>query len=187
MTFEDRRGDFDAVARPLWSRAAAGDEQAYRSLLQLVARRLRAQLRRRLVDRPADLEDVVQDTLLALHLQRGAYDPALPLSAWVLAIARHKLVDHWRRHGRHDVARVALDDLGDDEPAQPPVDPGTPRDLERLLGLLPAAQQRAIRLTKLQGLSVAEAARQTGASESAIKVQVHRGLRLLAGVVRGKA
>ncbi len=59
------------------------------------------------------------------------------------------------------------------------------RDLARLLRELPDSQRQAIELTKLEGLSVAEASERTGASESAIKVQVHRGLKRLAALVKG--
>jgi len=61
---------------------------------------------------------------------------------------------------------------------------GTRRDLAKLLQTLPEAQRQAIALTKLDGLSVAEAAQRTGASVSAIKVQVHRGLKRLAALVK---
>ena len=174
----------EAALKPLWLRAQAGDEVAYRQALQLLAGRLRAYLRRRLVALPDEVEDLVQETLLALHLQRGTYDPTLPVSAWAVAIARHKLVDLWRRRGRRDDLHEAIDDVDERLLASEPEEAGTRRDLQALLEALPPAQQQAIVLTKLQGLSVAEAATRTGASESAIKVQVHRGLKRLAALVR---
>ena len=127
----------------------------------------------------------MQETLLALHLQRGTYDPALPVSAWVLAIARHKLVDLWRRRGRQEALHDPIDDVDENALSAPEVEGGTQRDLARLLDALPEAQRRAIVLTKIEGLSVAEASQRTGATESAIKVQVHRGLKRLAAVVKG--
>lgn len=177
-------GDLESVLKPLWLRAQAGDEAAYRRCLGLLAARLRAYLRRRLATRPDEVEDLVQETLLALHLQRGTYDASLPVSAWAVAIARHKLVDLWRRHGRRDGLHDAIDDVDERLLAVEPEDGGAGRDLERLLEELPAAQRQAIVLTKVEGLSVAEAAARAGASESAIKVQVHRGLRRLAALVR---
>lgn len=177
--------DFETALRPLWLRAQAGDEAAYREALQRIATRLRAYLRRRLQSLPDDLEDLVQETLLALHLQRGTYDPALPVSAWVLAIARHKLVDLWRRRGRHEALHDPLDDVDEARLIQPEPEAGTARDLALLLAALPPAQRDAIVLTKIEGLSVAEASARTGASESAIKVQVHRGLKRLAALVQG--
>jgi len=102
---------FEAVLRPLWLRAQAGDETAYRDALGRIAERLRGYLRRRMQAAPDEVEDLVQEVLLALHLQRGSYDPRLPVSAWVLAIARHKLVDLWRRRGRDNYVSAPLDEV----------------------------------------------------------------------------
>lgn len=165
-------------------RAQAGDETAYRESLVRIAARLRAYLRRRLQGLPDEVEDLVQDILLALHLHRGTYDPAVPVSAWVLAIARHKLVDLWRRRGRRDDLHDALDDVDPSALMAAPADGEAQRDLGKLLDRLPAAQRDAILLIKVEGLSVAEASLRTGASESAIKVQVHRGLKRLSRLVK---
>ena len=184
MPVDARHGDFESALKPLWLRAQSGDDVAYRQCLAWLATRLRGYLKRRLSGLPDEVEDLVQETLLALHLQRGTYDPALPVSAWALAIARHKLVDLWRRRGRRDHLHDAIDDVDEQLLAAEPDDGGARRDLDVLFDALPPAQQQAIRLTKLEGLSVAEAAAHTGASESAIKVQVHRGLKRLAALVR---
>jgi RNA polymerase sigma-70 factor (ECF subfamily) len=184
MPTDGSPGDFESALKPLWLRAQSGDDVAYRQCLGLLAGRLRAYLKRRLSAFPDEVEDLVQETLLALHLQRGTYDPALPVSAWAVAIARHKLVDLWRRRGRRDSLHDAIDDVDEQLLAAEPDDGGARRDLEVLLQDLPQAQRQAIVLTKLEGLSVAEAAERTGASESAIKVQVHRGLKRLAALVR---
>ena len=185
MSVDDSPGDFESALKPLWLRAQSGDDAAYRQALGLLASRLRSYLKRRLSGLPDEVEDLVQETLLALHLQRGTYDPKLPVSAWAVAIARHKLVDLWRRRGRRDSLHDAIDDVDEQLLAAEPDDGGARRDLETLFDALPQAQRQAIVLTKLEGLSVAEAAARTGASESAIKVQVHRGLKRLAALVRG--
>lgn len=180
-----RLDELEAALKPLWLRAQAGDEAAYRDSLERIATRLRGYLRRRMQRLPDEVEDLVQETLLALHLQRGTYDPALPVTAWVLAIARHKLVDLWRRRGRQDDLHEAIDDVDEALLVAVPQAGDARRDLEQLLLALPEAQRRAIVLTKVEGLSVAEASQHTGASESAIKVQVHRGLKALARLVQG--
>jgi RNA polymerase sigma-70 factor (ECF subfamily) len=188
MPEDAHRDSFEAGLKPLWERAQAGDEAAYREALARIAQRLRGYLRRRMQSLPDDLEDLVQETLLALHIQRGTHDPSVPVSHWVLAIARHKLVDLWRRRGRQDALHDPLDDLDDTRMPQAVADEGpTQRDLSRLLATLPAAQQQAIVLTKIEGLSVIEASQRTGASVAAIKVQVHRGLKRLAELVRTDA
>lgn len=184
MPTETREDDFESGLRPLWMRAQAGDETAYREALLRIAARLRAYLRRRLQGVPDEVEDLVQDILLALHLHRGTYDPAVPVSAWVLAIARHKLVDLWRRRGRRENLHDTLDDVDPSMLVADPADGEAERDLGKLLEQLPTAQRDAILLTKVEGLSVAEASSRIGASESAIKVQVHRGLKRLAQLVK---
>ncbi len=184
MPFSTSPGDFESVLKPLWLRAQSGDEGAYRQCLGMLATRLRGYLKRRLSGLPDEVEDLVQETLLALHLQRGTYDPSVPVSAWTMAIARHKLVDLWRRRGRRDDLH---DDVDEQMLAAAPDDGGARRDLAVLLTALPDAQRQAIVLTKLEGLSIAEAASRTGASEAAIKVQVHRGLKRLAALVRHDA
>jgi RNA polymerase sigma-70 factor, ECF subfamily len=176
--------DFEADLKPLWLRAHQGDESAYREALSRIAQRLRAYLRRRLAAWPHEVEDLVQETLLAVHVQRASFDPTQGVTPWVLAIARHKLMDLWRRRGRRDHLHTALDDVDETLLAAPPSDTGAARDLHKLMALLPEAQRTAIVLTKIEGLSVEEAAARTGASESAIKVQVHRGLKRLMALVR---
>jgi RNA polymerase sigma-70 factor (ECF subfamily) len=177
--------DFEQQLKPLWLRAQAGDEAAYREALRRIAVRLRSYLRRRTQSLPDDLEDLVQETLLALHLQRGTYDAALPVSAWVLAIARHKLIDLWRRRGRQEALHDPIDDVDEGLLARSEPEAGAARDLSMLLAELSPAQRDAILLTKIEGLSVTEASARTGVSESAIKVQVHRGLKKLAALVQG--
>ena len=85
MPFSTSPGDFESVLKPLWLRAQSGDEVAYRQCLGMLAARLRGYLKRRLSGLPDEVEDLVQETLLALHLQRGTYDPSLPVSAWTMA------------------------------------------------------------------------------------------------------
>ncbi len=184
MPDDAHQDDFESGLKPLWLRAQSGDEAAYREALARIAARLRGYLRRRLQGLPDEVEDLVQETLLALHLQRGTYDAGVPVSAWVLAIARHKLVDLWRRRGRRDDLHDALDDVPEAALVAETANGEAQRDLGRLLEALPPAQRRAILLTKVEGLSVAEASQRTGASEAAIKVQVHRGLKRLAQLVK---
>jgi RNA polymerase sigma-70 factor (ECF subfamily) len=187
MTEDASLHDFESGLKPLWLRAQLGDEAAYRDCLVRIATRLRAFLRHRMQSLPDEVEDLVQETLLALHTQRGTYDPTLPVSAWVFAIARHKLVDLWRRRGRRDALHDPLDDVDEEQLAAAADEGPAQRDLDRLLSRLPEAQRVAIVLTKVEGLSVAEAAERTGASQSAIKVQVHRGLKRLTMLVKVKA
>lgn len=164
-------------------RARAGDERAYRSFLSELAPHLRAYLRKRLSRRPDDVEDLVQECLLAVHNQRHTYDAAQPLTAWIYAIARYKWIDHLRRQPERELATPDFDDQASlwASSATDAVD--ARRDLGKLLDRLPDRQRVPIVCVKIEGLSVAEAAQRTGMSVSAVKVAVHRGLKALAALM----
>lgn len=170
--------------RELLVSALAGSEADYHAFLTELSARLRAFLRKRLANLPNDVEDLVQETLLAIHNQRHTYDPAQPLTPWVHAIAKYKLVDLMRSRA----TREMLNDPLDDETDVLAVSDGEARDarhdIEGLLEQLPEGQRVPIVCTKLNGLSVKEAAKLTGMTESAIKVGVHRGLKALAAKLR---
>ncbi|MSQ53518.1 MAG: sigma-70 family RNA polymerase sigma factor [Betaproteobacteria bacterium] len=161
-------------------RGLAGDASAYESYLRQLSGHLRGFLRRRLARLPDEVEDLVQETLLAVHNQRHTYDTNQPLTAWLHAIARYKLVDFLRRRSRRDALNDPLDD---DSELLAVVDSAASQarhDLAVMLDQLPPGQRLPIVHTKIEGLSVAETARATGMSESAVKVGVHRGLKALA-------
>ena len=179
-TIEDR-------LRDLLVCGLAGDASSYHAFLKELSTHLRAFLKRRLSRLPDEVEDLVQETLLAVHNQRHTYDAGQPLTAWVHAIARYKLIDLLRRRAGRDALNDPLDDelAVFAESATEAAD--ARRDLGKLLECLPDRQRRPIIHMKLQGLSVVEVARLTGMSESAVKVGVHRGLKALAAMIRGDA
>ncbi|HEY2968987.1 MAG TPA: sigma-70 family RNA polymerase sigma factor [Casimicrobiaceae bacterium] len=170
--------------RDLLVRGLAGDAAAYQAFLKDLSGYLRGFLRKRMVRLPEEVEDLVQESLLAVHNQRHTYDPGQPLTAWVHAIAKYKLVDLLRRRA----CRELLNDPLDDELAvlaNSDTDTTAARlDLAKLLERLPERQRLPIVCMKLKGLSVVETARLTGMSESAVKVGVHRGLKALAAMIR---
>jgi RNA polymerase sigma-70 factor (ECF subfamily) len=172
--------------RDLLMRGSAGDAGAYHAFLAALSGHLRAFLRRRLAGLPDDVEDLVQETLIAVHTQRHTYRPDQPLTAWVHAIAKYKLIDCLRRHAHREALNDPLDDDSDWLVAADDESVDARRDLDKLLGTLPDRQRLPIVHVKLEGLSVAETAALTGMSESAVKVGVHRGLKALAARIRGE-
>jgi len=159
-----------------------GAGPAYHAFLKEMTAHLRAYFRRRLRGLPDEVEDLLQETLLALHNQRHTYDVTQPLTAWVHAIARYKLIDLLRRRAHREQLHVPLDDH-DTLFTSADLDAADARhDLALYLEQLPSRQRLPIIHMKLQGLSVSEAAALTGMSESAIKVGVHRGLKALAAL-----
>jgi len=171
----------------LWQWMAAGlggDAAAHHHLLAALLPMLRGFFRKRLPGQGDDIEDLVQEVLIAVHSKRVTYDPARPVSGWVFGIARYKLADHFRAKGRH----VPLEGLEDILLAEGFEGAAIARaDVGRLLGLLPPKQAAAIRATRLEGLSTAEAATAQGIDASDVKVSVHRGLKMLAARVAGGA
>jgi RNA polymerase sigma-70 factor (ECF subfamily) len=161
----------------LMAAAQDGHAGAYQRLLTEVTAWLEHYFRRRL---PAgEVDDAVQETLLAIHRRRHTYDPRLPLGPWLAGIARRKWIDQLRSLGRR--------------PSEPLGDALAVDDHERsvtsatvlasLLGRLAPAQAQVIRLVKLHGYSIEDASRETGLSASAVKMTIHRGLSRLTAFI----
>lgn len=173
----------EARLRTLFREGLGGDGRAYRAFLEMLASHLRQFLRSRLRSRPDDVEDLVQECLMAVHDKRHTYDVAQPLTPWLHAIARYKLTDHLRRthleiasndvDGEVDLRAEAAHDAADAR-----------RDLTKLLARLPSRQRLPILHVKLEGLTVAQTATLTGMSVAAVKVGIHRGVKALAAFIR---
>ncbi|MDX2236740.1 MAG: sigma-70 family RNA polymerase sigma factor [Hyphomonadaceae bacterium] len=179
----ERRGPDEPRLRGLMLAGIAGDGAAHRAFLSECANLLRAYYRNRLRHAPEDAEDLVQDTLIALHTKRDTYDPAYPLTAWLYAIARYRLIDHVRRQKRRGVHTEIDDDLAFTESDADASD--ARRDVSVLLAQLPQKQRDAIRLVKLDERSVRETAQEMGISESDVKISIHRGIKTLARLMTG--
>ena len=170
--------------RSLMLQSLAGDAAAYRMFLDELTARLRSYLRRRLGGLPDEVEDLLQELLLAVHNKRHTYDPKQPLTAWVQAIARYKLVDLLRRRSRSE---ALTDPLDEDNQVFATTANGAAEaqyDVAKLLRGLPDRQRLPILYVKIEGASVTDTAIRTGMSESAVKVGVHRGLKALAERIR---
>ena len=169
--------DREAHLKALMLRGLDGDAAAWRGLLTELGGHLRPFFGRRLFDGGADAEDLVQETLIAIHAKRMTWDRRQSFSAWAFAIARHKLIDHLRRQGRRPTHPIdEASDLFADHTVE---DGATQADLSRCLSLLPARQRRLIEDVRLKGLTVAEAAANHGYTVTAAKVSIHRSMKSL--------
>lgn len=157
--------------------AQRGDRQAYAAMLTACRSWLLRYYRRKVA--PEVIEDLVQETLLSVHRKLASYDPGRPLMPWLAAIARYRFIDHLRCAYR-SAGEAELDDDAADGHDQAVI---ARLSLDRLFEALPDAQQRAIELVKIEGLSISEASVSTGQSESLVKVNIHRGLRRLAALI----
>src|SRR5271155_3121960 len=163
----------------------AGDEGAYRRLLEDISRSVRAMARAafaraRVGD--ADIEDAVQETLLAIHLKRHTWDPGQPLAPWVYAIARHKVVDALRRRGRRRAE--PLEDFEEFLAAPEAEDPHALSDARKLLETLAPRQRDIVTSISLDGQSISATAKRLSMSEVAVRVALHRALKSLGAAWR---
>lgn len=157
--------------------AQDGHGGAYQRLLTEISQWLHRYFQRRL---PAgDIDDAVQETLLAIHRRRHTYDARYPLGPWLAAIAKRKWIDQLRAMTRSATEPLPEDiAIGDHESAVM-----SASVLSALLGELRPVQAKAIMLTKLQGYSIDEVSQQMGQSLSAVKMHIHRGLGRLTALI----
>lgn len=157
--------------------ALEGDERAYGDFLHKAAALIRAWARRRTTFSGLDPEDVVQETLLAIHVKRHTWRSDGPVAPWLYAIARHKLVDALRRQGRHP--RIEISEV---EGRLAVEEAETVRDWEigRALETLTPGQRSVVNAISVEGRTIAEAARSLDMNETAVRVALHRGLAAIA-------
>jgi RNA polymerase sigma factor (sigma-70 family) len=180
----------DDRRRAAWMGAAQdGDRAAYEALLRDCVPLIRGIARGQGV-RAGQIEDVVQDVLLAVHRVRHTYDPTRSFDAWLGAISRRRAVDALRRSSRH----------GGQETHEPTsyethADEADPPDrvleakqragrVRQAVASLPPRQREAVEHLSLAERSLAEAAAATGRSEGALKVNLHRALNVLRSRLR---
>lgn len=158
----------------LMASAQAGNERDYRQLLgelsELVSRYLYSRL-----GGYDFVEDCVQEVLIAVHEARHTYDGRRPFRPWLFAIVRYKSIDAIRR------AKVPGREVSGQQTATEPLTAGPDEELgsDTLLAQLPASLRQPLELTKILGLSTAEAAARLEISETALKVRVHRAVKRL--------
>lgn len=184
MTASSQQNDW-----AVWMRAAmTGDAGAYRQLLLSLAPHVRAVARsrcRRFGAPEGEVEDIVQEVLLTIHLKRGTWDQSRPIGPWVAAITRNKLIDILRRRGRH--IAVPIEDLADSLPAEDLRPEVSTRDIDTLLGQLKPQQREIVRSISLNGSSIRETADRLQMTEGAVRVTLHRALKALAVFYRSNA
>lgn len=168
----------DLSVEELMERYVDGSVDAFDELYRRTAPTLMGYLLR-LTRHRERAEDLLQVTFAKVHRARESYFKGAPLLPWMLAIARRSFLDERR------AASSRSEDLSQDGilPEPRPEDPALPSDvseaLERALDTLPEAYREAIQLTKISGLSIAEAATVLATSETAVKLRVHRGYNVL--------
>lgn len=157
--------------------AIAGDEHAYREFLLRAACLVRSFARRKVTQGGVDPEDIVQETLLAVHMKRHTWRRDAPITPWLHAIARYKLIDAFRRRGRR--VEVEIDDIAESFAAEE-AETVDDRQISRALDTLAPGQRSVVAAISVEGRSISETAESLGMSETAVRVSFHRGLAAIA-------
>lgn len=168
----------EATMAQMMAASQKGDRAMYRALLTEAQLWLERYFRKRVA--PAQLDDLVQEVLVAVHAKRATWDPTRAFYPWLAAIARYRWIDHLRK-----VYRSAEDEFGDHDAAEDSEEEAVMArmSLERLFVQLPDKQAEVIELVKIEGLTISEASAKSGQSESLVKVNIHRGLKKLSALV----
>lgn len=151
--------------------AQKGDEQAYNLLLTEISQAITAYLRARFGSEEI-VEDCVQECLIAIHNARHTYNTKRLFRPWLFALVRHKAIDMLRKNNNYKSMLERSYISGN-------TDSYTMQEMEHgsIFAALKPAHREALTLTKIIGLSIAEAANQLEISESALKVRVHRAIK----------
>ena len=156
--------------------AQEGNTEEYERFLSEVTGILRTYLSKRMKDQDS-VEDVLQDTLLSIHRARHTYQPGKLVGPWIYAICKHRMIDFFRKFQRIEKSEVSsfenMEHVALESFAKDSNEKGA--QVLAMLEKLPQKQKDVIKLLKMKDLSVREVARQTGMSESAVKVTAFRG------------
>lgn len=171
-------GKEEAELARMFRAALAGDEKAYGDFLSRAAALVRAFARRRVGQSGIDPEDVVQETLIALHLKRHTWRTDAAVTPWLYAIARFKLIDAFRRAGRRPT--IDVEEVAETVPAPESEPSASARDVERALAGLAPGQRAVVSSISVEGNSIGETAQKLGMNETAVRVALHRGLAAIA-------
>jgi RNA polymerase sigma-70 factor (ECF subfamily) len=154
----------------LMERAQGGDKEAFSILFDEIGPLITRVVRRRLRDH-ADVEDVCQDVMLAVFKSRHTYQPTRPFEPWLFAIVRNVTAVYLQRNWQQIKGNESMSEIPEigvyDESS-------LAIELRETFGQLSAHQLEALKLTKLSGLSIVEAALRAGISAGSMKVRVHR-------------
>jgi RNA polymerase sigma factor (sigma-70 family) len=188
----NQKGEIDQRLTALMLRAQKGDRVAYTQLLEEVTPLLRQAIRyRRSFLQQHDIEDLVQDVLLSLHVVRASYDPGRPFLPWLMGIANNRIADGARRYARRAVNETTVWRMPETFPRHQTnifeESYGDPEALRQAIRGLPPGQRDAIEMLKLRELSLKEASAASGMSIGALKIAVHRAVKALRAMLRKEA
>lgn len=165
-----------------FKQALAGDMAIYREFLQRITPVIRGLVQSKLPSfDAASVEDVVQETLLAIHAKRQTWQQDKPLLPWIYAIARYKSVDALRSKDKSGTGEeLDIDEI--EEIEAPPSTLEQSLDVEVAVRQLDGKVAGVVQAIGVEGISVRETGDRLAMSENAVRVAFHRGLKQLVGM-----
>ncbi|APG62303.1 RNA polymerase subunit sigma-24 [Sphingorhabdus lutea] len=170
----------DSILRDLMIKSQQGDKSSYAALLKETAKWLKRYYAQKIA--PDMVDDLIQETLMSVHKKIQSYDSSRAFLPWLAAIARYRWVDKLRQEYKHAADEIP-ETIGEDSHEEVVI---ANIGISRLLDQIPPAQAEVIRLTKIEGHSIADACERTGQSEALVKVNVHRGLKKMAALIESE-
>jgi len=177
-------------------RCLAGDEKAYRELVEMYQGQVYS-LALRMVRRSEDAEDLVQETFVRMFRALSRYDPARPFAAWLFTIASRLCIDHLRRRRVSPISLTRRERESDEEYEIEVVDPGLRPDeaaaheeeerrTAELIDSLPPHYRIVVLLRHVQELSYEEIAEALHMPLGTVKARIHRARALLKARIEGE-
>jgi RNA polymerase sigma-70 factor (ECF subfamily) len=137
-------------------------------------------------------EDLVQQTLLQLHVARRNYKRGTDVIPWAFAIGRNVMTDAFRKT-RKEVLPINADDFEatinramdrESIPDDLAVTKQTIEKMREVYDELPESQRTSYELVNGHNLSITEAAEVQGISDNAVKLRIHRVYEALRGILK---
>lgn len=180
---QETTGEREARWAGLMRAGLAGDGAAYARFLREVTPVLRGVVRARgRALGPDAQEDIVQEVLLSVHAKRHTWRADHPVSPWLYAIARHKVVDAFRRRGT--ALDLPIEDFAEDLAAEPGPEVLAARDVDHFVGQLDPRSAEIVRSIALREESHDEVGARLGLSPTALRVGLHRAMKKLQALGR---
>ena len=174
------------------SRHLDGDPRAFGELMDRYGNGIYAYLYRSGLSNPM-ADDLFQETFLRVHRSARRYDQRYAFSTWIYSIANNLVRSHWRKQKvRRVMGSLFRRKTDSAEPeAIDPVDSAADpeqrtcarerlRLVEQALQDLPEGPRRALMLTRIEGMSLEQAARVLSVPLGTVKTWVRRGRLALA-------
>ena len=161
------------------------DMEALEDIWSELGDRVKAFVRKRVNDRHA-ADDIAQDVMLKVQAQLDALPPEDKLPAWVMAVARNTVIDHYRARTLRNHTKVDAIEPADEaaETQQQDALHELAPCLARMVEHLPDPYREAMKLADFEGLSQQEVADRAGISLSGAKSRVQRARQMLREMIQ---